>query len=96
MQYEFPNQNTFRANSPTKEIEKISKAPFTNDNLVNFDINSYPFPNSSNQTGNLLRSTVNLKLSNEQLRKLMKFNHPNIINILKITKGRGKWISTDH
>lgn len=38
----------------------------------------------------IYRTALNLKISDEQLRKLMNLNHPNMINIQKITRGHSK------
>jgi hypothetical protein len=66
------------------------------DNLINFDINSYPFMNQEQRTAKIYRSTVNLKLNNLQLQKLMRLNHFNLINIQKITRGHGKEANNTH
>ena len=46
--------------------------------------------NENARPENIYRTALNLKISNDQLRKLMKLNHPNMINIQKITRGHNK------
>lgn len=46
--------------------------------------------NEAPRPEHIYRTILNLKITDEQLRKLMKLNHPNMINIQKITRGHSK------
>lgn len=82
--------------SPSNKDYLQTLKNITKDSCLNFPIKQYPFSNASQKEQKIFKTTVNFDISNDKLQKLIKLNHPNLINIQKIARGHPKQVPTKY